>query len=227
MSDNENSGIGASGFVGGIAGGAAAGYFANRYVAKKGFLDVVKETDAGEGFKKAAEEIGSKNEKLVAAGKLHVHSMNNIMDRKGDFAKVSFVKDSANKGAYALYASAGGKNGRALLRGVKTLPEGIDAGTTITDPDKIKALFTGEKAYIKTAIEESEKHLANSLRKADGFASGFKRAGMGGKAGIVAAAVAGAGVGGFALKKIFGGSQHTARVEAERAQPPAAAGLSA
>lgn len=122
------------------------------------------------------------------------------------------------------------KDGKTVLtRTLKELPAGIalpEGGAAVLEGERLARLTAkpqlGALASIaQEAVEfvgDMFKPLRTAVSKAAGFGFGFKSSGMAGKAGIVGAAVVGAGLGAMALGSMLGGGGHRSRIEAERRQ---------
>lgn len=215
----EEGGIGVSGLVGGVAGGAAAGHFTQRHLANKGiaavlankeptdkFVSLVKDAYSADIGKAAKDSVLTEPKRALRA--LKKLNPNNIKE----------IIFEASNGSHTMMVEL--KDGAShFIDGIKQLPAGVKAGEAVA-ADKIAGLFEGDKSFVKTTIAKMEGQLANGIRKASGYFSGFKAVGGAGKVGIIGATVAGVAAGGYALNAMFGG-KHTARVEAKENAPAA------
>jgi hypothetical protein len=218
----EEGGIGVSGVVGGIAGGAAAGHYAQRYAANRGIRAVIAGTETTEKFTKLVNDTlaGEKGAALVQGQEFldsTRRSLATIDPTK--ITKIVFEEDAV--------AKATGKTVHNMIvhleegvtktiEGIEKLPSGAKVGEPLA-ADAAKKLFEGDKSFVKTTIAKMEGQLANGIRKASGYFSGFSNVGWKGKTAIIGATVAGVAAGGYALNAMFGPGKHTARVEQEAA----------
>ncbi len=133
------------------------------------------------------------------------------------------------------HAAHGIVDGVVTVKGLKSVPKPIEEAITAAKDGKVvysgKALkdlgkiLHGAGEWVTDAISHVRLELNSALTKAEqgvmkamtGMSWRFSNLHSGGKAGVIGAAAAGAIVGGYALKSMFGGSgSHAERIESER-----------
>lgn len=207
--------------IGVVAGGGAAGYYANNYVTKNGIKEVIspkvveaakegaKEAKAP-GFTKAVKGIldDAKNTKLVTE-KEAFESLKNVTAEN-----ISKLEVTAADKLHNVKITT--KSGEEIVReGIKKLPGELKVGSHTGD--ELTKLVTGDKSALKGLVADSEKVLIGNIQKAGGMGMGIKNGGVKGNLIIFGGAIAGAFVGGKVLHAIFGG-KHTKKVEEQQAQ---------
>lgn len=125
------------------------------------------------------------------------------------------------------------KIGRHELPGLKTLPKGlpeaagtIGAGAThaLTGEDLKNFFAEGNKPNVEKFLKGQQKQVLRELREPLG-AKLLSTKNWGGKAAVVGGAVGAAYLAKVVFDTAFGSRGHTERLEAERAQQPAATGV--
>lgn len=219
----EKSGIGAAGFVGGAAAGVGGGIIANNIITDGALKNVARDDPkATKKFIEAAEKVlegfASKTEGVKGNFKevKRAVSTGALIDLKPEsIDSLRFLTDPKTKKVSMAINSEGAFN---VVKGIEKLPEGIASGVTMKgDALKNEALtkFIGEqsKAVTKT-VEQGEKLAIKNIRKAGGMGFGFKNMGVGGKTAVIGAVVAAAAAGTMVAHQLFGG-KHSDKARSE------------
>ncbi|MFN7452001.1 MAG: hypothetical protein ACK5R5_03755 [Alphaproteobacteria bacterium] len=239
-----------SGLVGTVAAGAAglgAGYGIHNYMSNRAVKNALTDT----------EKLGEAAAKIADDGKITGGSGAIKKVLEADKLKDTLAGKQSSVGAgYNALSNFGAKIPDAItgeisktesgftfkignheFSGLKSLPEGLpeaagkiegDAKHPLSAEDVKKFFAEGNKANVEKFLKGQQKEVLHELRAPLG-AKFFSTKHWGGKAAVVAGTVGAAYLAKVVFDGVFGSRKdgHTARVEAERAQPAAAAGVSA